>query len=148
MILASCSNNFDTEIDKIYPPNTQIDDAIPERVKAYLTQAIESVHAPSGAVILAASAVDAILKNKNYKEGSLYDRIDKAASDHLITSDMAKWAHDIRLEANEQRHTDEDIPLPNETDAKRVIEFTLALAQIMFVLPARVQRGLKEIHKE
>lgn len=148
LILASTPNNTDKEIDKIYPSNTQIDESIPERVKAYLLQAIESIHAPSGAVILAASAVDAMLKNKNLKEGSLYSRIDEAANNHLITPDMAKWAHDIRLEANEQRHSDEDIPLPNETDAKRVVEFSLALAQLLFVLPARVQRGLEEINNE
>jgi len=148
IIMASSPNNADKEVDKIYPTNTQIDESIPERVRSYLTQAIESIHAPSGAVILAASAVDAMLKNKNYKEGSLFERIDRAAKEHLITSDMAKWAHDIRLEANEQRHSDEDIPLPNVTDAKRVIEFSLALAQLLFVLPARIQRGLKEVGKE
>jgi hypothetical protein len=54
--------------------------------------------------MLAASAVDAMLKHKNYTVGSLKDRIDKAAKDHLITSEMAAWAHEIRLDANDERH--------------------------------------------
>jgi Domain of unknown function (DUF4145) len=54
--------------------------------------------------MLAASAVDAMLKHKNYTVGSLKDRIDKAANDHLITSEMAAWAHEIRLDANDERH--------------------------------------------
>jgi hypothetical protein len=40
--------------------------------------------------MLSASAVDAMLKVKGYKSGSLYSRIDKAAEDHMITSEMAR----------------------------------------------------------
>jgi hypothetical protein len=56
---------------------------------------------------------------------------------------MAQWAHDIRLDANDQRHADENALLPTIDDAKRVIEFAIALAQFIFVLPARVQRGIQ-----
>ena len=45
-----------------------------------------------------------MLKKKEYKKGSLYSRIDKAAEDHLITEEMAKWAHEVRLDSNEPRH--------------------------------------------
>jgi len=91
--------------------------------------------------MLAASAVDAMLKAKNLKTGSLYERINLAAGQQLITAEMAEWAHDIRLDANDQRRADENAPLPTTDDALRVVEFALALAQFMFVLPARVQRG-------
>jgi len=93
--------------------------------------------------MLTASAVDAMLKDKGYKEGSLNSRIDSAAKDHLITAEMAAWAHEIRLEANDQRHADESAALPSATDAQKVIEFATALAQFMYVLPARVERGRK-----
>ncbi len=82
-----------------------------------------------------------MLKARNYKEGSLYCRIDKAAADHLITEEMAQWAHEIRLDANDQRHVDENAPLPNADDAKRTIDFAKALADFMFVLPDQVSRG-------
>jgi hypothetical protein len=91
--------------------------------------------------MLTASSVDAMLKSKGYKEGTLYSRIDQAAKDHVITEEMAAWAHEIRLDANDQRHSDEAAPLPNEADAEKVIEFASALAQFLFVLPARVARG-------
>jgi hypothetical protein len=107
-----------------------------------LQQARESLHAAAGAVMLAASAVDAMLKLKGYIEGSLYTRIQKAATDHVITADMAEWAHVVRLDANDQRHTDEAAALPTEADAQRVIDFATALAEIMFVLPKRVDRGI------
>jgi hypothetical protein len=92
--------------------------------------------------MLAASGVDAMLKAKNYKDGSLYSRIDKAVENQLITSEMAQWAHDVRLDANDQRHSDEAAPLPTSDEARRAIDFALALGQFMFVLPARVQRGI------
>ncbi|MBK7269847.1 MAG: hypothetical protein IPI07_10155 [Flavobacteriales bacterium] len=60
---------------------------IPERAKNFLQQAIDSKGGPSGCVMLCASAVDAMLKaKKNYVEGNLYSRIDKAVleNDYLI----------------------------------------------------------------
>ena len=94
--------------------------------------------------MLAASAVDAMLKAKGYKDDSLYARINQAVTDHLITKDMGKWAHDVRLDANDQRHVDDKAALPTEADAKRVVEFTKSLAMFLFVLPAMVTRGIKE----
>ena len=88
-----------------------------------------------------------MLKIKGYIDGSLYTRIEKAAADHVITEDMSKWAHDVRLDANDQRHADQAAKLPTETDASRAVDFATALAEIMFVLPTRVQRGIKEAHK-
>jgi hypothetical protein len=97
--------------------------------------------------MLAASAVDAMLKAKGYKDLSLYSRIDKAAKENAITNEMAQWAHSVRLDANEQRHADQAVPLPTSDDARRCTDFAQALAQFMFVLPARVQAGLTDAQK-
>jgi hypothetical protein len=94
--------------------------------------------------MVSASAVDAMLKARDLKDGSVYSRIDRASDTHLITPDMAKWAHQIRLDANDQRHADEAAPLPTQDDAKRCLDFALALADVLFVLPSRVTRGLKD----
>ena len=61
----------------------------------------------------------------------------------MITSDMAKWAHAVRLDANDQRHADEAASLPTAQDAQRVLAFAATLAQIMFILPSRVSQGLQ-----
>lgn len=132
------------ETIELYPSAIDIDATIPDRARDYLNQALNSLSSPAGAVMLAASSVDAMLKVKNLKDGSLYSRIDKAAADHLITADMAIWAHEVRLGANDQRHADDNATLPSEADAKRAVDFAIALAQLMFVLPARVQRGIAE----
>lgn len=143
-VITGAASSWDADVAELYPEATGIDASIPERARTYLDQAINSFSAPAGAVMLAASAVDAMLKAKDLKEGSLFSRIDKAAADHLITSEMAGWAHQVRLDANDQRHSDEAVALPTAADAKRAVEFALALAQFMFVLPARVQRGIAD----
>lgn len=140
--MAAAARGWDAEVIEYYPSSTQVDDAIPERARSYLAQALDSISAPSGAVMLAASSVDAMLKAKDLKKGSLYSRIDQAVEANLITPDMAQWAHDVRLDANDERHADETMPLPGAEDARRAVDFAMALGQFMFVLPARVKRGI------
>ena len=87
-----------------------------------------------------ASSVDAMLKNKGYKDGNLNSRIKQAEEAHLITEQMADWAHEVRLDANDERHADDEAPLPVLADAEKSLAFTRALAEYLFVLPSRVQR--------
>jgi len=131
-------------VSEMYPEAEEVSEAVPAPADEYLAQALESLHAPAGAIMLAASSVDAMLKSKDYVEGSLYRRIDQAAEDHLITEGMAKWAHEVRLDANAQRHADDSFPLPTEKEARRVIDFVIALGEFLFTLPARVDRGLED----
>jgi len=136
------SNHAD--ITEMYPSGDEVDEVLPERARKFLSQALHTLHAPSGSVMLSASAVDAMLKEKEYLEGSLYSRIDKAVEDHLITEEMGRWAHDIRLDANDQRHADIESPLPTDQDARRCVDFALALGEFLFVLPAKVRQGLNQ----
>jgi hypothetical protein len=133
-----------TPILYIYPSIPIISDSIPEKPRELLQQAQNSLHAPVGAIMLCASAVDAMLKLKGYKEGTLYERIDKAGTDHLITNEMSKWAHQVRLDANDQRHADEKAPMPTQKDATVTFDFAKAFAEYLFVLPSMVTRGISE----
>jgi hypothetical protein len=138
-VTASVGPKF--EVIEMFPDQQQVDESIPERARAFLSQAVASIHAPAGAVMLAASSVDAMLKAKGLTEGKLYTRIEDAAKNHLITREMSEWAHEVRLDANDQRHADDGANLPDQDDAKRVIDFAVALAEFLFVLPSRVERG-------
>lgn len=132
----------------VYPNTVDVDEAIPEPAHNYLRQAIDSLHAPAGSIMLSASAIDAMLKAKSYEEGSLYARINDAVANHLITQGMAQWAHEVRLDANEQRHAGDSVSLPTSDDAQRSVEFALALGEFLFVLPSRVKQGLADATKE
>lgn len=142
VVTAWSYHGSDMPVSEYFPESEQISIDIPEKPRGFLQQALECLHVPAGLVMLSASAVDAMLKAKGYSDGSLYKRIEKAAIDHAITKEMAEWAHDVRLDANDQRHADEDADMPTREDAVRIFEFARALAEFMFVLPSRVQRGL------
>lgn len=129
----------------IYPGLQRAADEIPERAKKFLQQAFESRHAPDGALMLAASSIDSMLKDKGYKQGSLYNRIEKSTEDGLLTAQMRDWAHEIRLSANEPRHADDEFDGATEKDAEQAIEFARALAEYLYVLPARVQKWKAEV---
>lgn len=143
-VISAGGYNWTEEVTELYPSNKTVDSAIPLKARTFLHQANETIHSPSGSIMLSASSIDAMLKTKGYKEGSLYKRIEKAVEDHLITAEMAKWAHQVRLGANDERHADEDAELPTSKDAEKLIDFTTALAQFLFVLPARIEQGIKE----
>jgi hypothetical protein len=139
--------NDGDEVQAIFPTLMLVDPNLPIKIKTYLQQAIDTQHAPSGSLMLCASAVDAMLKEKGFIDGSLYKRIDEAAGANIITPDMAKWAHRVRLDANEQRHADTESDLPTTLDAQQGVEFTKTLAELMFTLPGKVDKGLKETEK-
>lgn len=141
-ILASRASHDDT-IRDFFPSNRVVDECIPERAREFLNQALETLQSPAGSIMLSNSSIDAMLKDNGYKEGSLYKRIEESAKNHLITKGMSEWAHQIRLEANDQRHADEKSSLPTQEDAVRIVEFTLALAEFLYVLPNKVAKGIE-----
>jgi len=127
-----------------YPRVGEIDATVPQRPREYLKQATESLGQPVASIVVSAAAVDAMLKEKRLSQGSLKDRIDQAAASHLITDGMKQWAHQIRLDANDQRHADHTASLPTQEDARRCLEFAIALADFLYVLPAKVTRGIQQ----
>jgi hypothetical protein len=142
-VLAEAVSDKNFEVTNMWPSAPAAAAEIPDRARQFLQQALQSLQAPSGAVMLAASSIDAMLKHMGLKQGSLNSRIDQAAASHLITAEMGTWAHEIRLDANAERHADESAKMPDQADAEKVIAFAQALAQFLFVLPARVARGRK-----
>ena len=142
-IIGSKTKQSDEALE-LFPAPKEVDECIPDRARHFLVQSLETIYAPSGSIMLSASSIDAMLKDKGYKEGNLYKRIEQAAKDHLITEGMSEWAHQIRLEANDQRHADENAVLPNEDDAQRIVEFALALAEFLYVLPSKVNKGIED----
>lgn len=131
-------NKGTRELERTYPEVESVEEDIPERARSYLGQAIESVHAPDGAAMLAGSAVDSMLKAKGLTEGSVYKRIDQAVEQHILTKEMGDWAHDVRLGSNRPRHADHDDPHVTTEEARQAIEFAKTLGMVLFVLPNRI----------
>lgn len=126
----------------IYPKAKQAHEDIPQIARTFLQQAYETLHAPDAAAVMAGSAVDAMLKHHDYTEGSLYSRIDKALKDNLLTKGMADWAHEVRLGSNRPRHADAERPHVTHNEARQSVEFAEALGNFLFVLTAKIDRGI------
>tara|TARA_R110002020_G_scaffold253836_2_gene467453 strand:- start:23 stop:520 length:498 start_codon:yes stop_codon:yes gene_type:complete len=131
-------------VESIYPKPVIVDASLPEDARRYLKQAIDTVFAPDASIVMSAAAIDAMLKEKGYEEGSLYSRIDQAVKDHVLTESMGTWAHKVRLDANAVRHADGTRPPVDEADARKVLEFSSALGDFLFVFSARVSEGIKD----
>jgi hypothetical protein len=132
-----------TEISHSFPQSQTVDETLPATARRYLQQAYESLHAPDAAAVMAASAVDAMLKAQGFKDGTLYARIDAAVQAHILTDGMGKWAHAVRLEANNVRHSDDTDPHVTREEAERVVEFATSLGDFLFVLTAKIEKGVK-----
>lgn len=128
------------EVEKTFPSFTKVAEELPPMAAKFLKQAVDSKHAPDGALMLSASSIDAMLKAIGYSKGTLYARIDEAKSKRDITDAMAEWAHSIRLSANEPRHADEEFTGATEEDALQSLEFAKALGEYLFVLPLKVSK--------
>lgn len=128
--------------DMFPAPKTAHED-IPEPARTFLQQAYDVLHAADAAAVMAGSAVDAMLKEHKYIDGSLYSRIDQALADNRLTKGMSEWAHSVRLGSNRPRHADKETPHVSPHEAKQSVEFAEALGNFLFVLTARINRGVK-----
>ncbi|MGX1097154.1 hypothetical protein ACSSVZ_001176 [Amorphus sp. MBR-141] len=131
------------EAMSLWPEAKTAHEDIPELARTYLQQAFETLHAPDAAAVMAGSAVDAMLKHLGYSSGSLYTRIDEALQKNLLTKGMADWAHTVRLESNRPRHADAERPNVTREEARQSVDFAEALGNFLFVLTARIERGIK-----
>jgi hypothetical protein len=128
---------------KAFSPTRKLRTKIFRSLRALFCSKYETLHAPDAAAVMAGSAVDAMLKAHGLEAGSLYARIDEALTKNLLTQGMADWAHNVRLGSNRPRHADKDKPHVSPNEAKQSVEFAEALGNFLFVLTARVNRGLK-----
>ncbi|MCP4320024.1 MAG: DUF4145 domain-containing protein [Hyphomicrobiales bacterium] len=93
---------------------------------------------PDASVVMSASAIDAMLKDRGLVEGSLYERIEKAVSAGILTQGIADWAHLVRLDSNKPRHADKDDPHMAPEEAQRAFDYAKAIAEILYVLPSKM----------
>ncbi len=130
-------------VTKLIPSARTAHEDIPELARIYLQQAYDTLHAPDAAAVMAGSAIDAMLKEIGYSNGSLYERIDQALKKNVITQGMADWAHEVRLGSNRPRHADAKRPNVSPAEAAQSVEFAEAFGNFLFVLTARIRRGIE-----
>lgn len=124
----------------LWPTTAKVSSTIPQPAASYLQQAMDSLAAPDGATMLAASAILAMLKAKGHNKSSkLYEAINSAIQANELTPELAAWAHKLRLDANDPRHADDEAPHRTVEEARELVAFSTMLAEIWFVLPHKIQ---------
>lgn len=125
-------------VEEIFPDIWEVDEIVPARVSNYLSQAHRTMQSPDASVVMSAACIDAMLKDNNLADGSLYNRIDAAVEAGILTQNMADWAHRVRLDANNPRHADEAVPHMSIDDAQRAFDYANALTEYLYLLPSRM----------
>tara|TARA_B100000315_G_scaffold227984_1_gene236318 strand:+ start:1137 stop:1814 length:678 start_codon:yes stop_codon:yes gene_type:complete len=130
----------DFQITAFYP-TPDIPDApehLPENVEQFFNEAIDNLKTgPNAAGAMLRKSVDVGLKIIAPKvKGTFFQRIDKLAEDGKITTDLAKWAHKVRLEGNDASH--EVDPFKPE-EAEKLYRFTDLLLRYLFTLPGMLE---------
>lgn len=131
------------EIDDFIPHITEAPIELPEDARRFLNEALDTPGL-SAAILVANSSVDEMLKDKGFKKGDLKSRIKEAAENGAITADMEKWSHLVRLSSNLERHPKDKTKPPDTDDRKDMIDFALAMAHYLYVMPAMVKKGMQD----
>jgi len=124
-------------------PDTGAPSHTPENVARFFEQAMANLpNNWDAAGAMFRKALDTGLKHRFPGiTGTLFTRIKKAAKKHELTSDLAAWAHQIRLNGNKAAHEEE---LFSQQDAKRLSVFTEMVLRYLFTLPGMLDQARSE----
>lgn len=125
-------------IEGHYPALQDIDVPLhcPPRISATFRDAVESLHRKKyeTAIFLCGKTLDLSTKSMD-QAWKLEKRLKTLAETGKITTDMANWAEEIRLDRNMAAH--EDIQF-TEADAQDAVTFTEAFLTYVYSLPALI----------
>jgi hypothetical protein len=125
---------------KVFPRKTPVScpTGIPEGIARLYIRAEEAIRRgdTDSASILIRKALEGALKLKfNAIEGSLCHRIEELKITHKLTSELAAWAHEIRLDGNQAAH---DLTKPGFEETKELKQFLHVFLLHTFTLPAMI----------
>ena len=121
--------------------NWRLPEHWPDDIGRYWLQARRNIEDRNweAAALMARSALQAALKNKNASGNSLKQEIDDLAAKGILAPVMKECAHQIRLLGNESAHP-EIARVIDSQDARDIVEFLTYLLQYLYTFPHRVQQ--------
>jgi hypothetical protein len=131
------------------PQPTPSDERIPEHIRRDLDEAKKctTVGAFRACATMARRAIQAacLLKEADEKK-KLFEQIDQLAAEGKITSDLKKWAHEVRYLGNDGAHPPKDYKndVVSQEDARDALELAEQFLEVLFVLPALAEERRKK----
>jgi hypothetical protein len=114
----------------------------PEGVKRFWIQAHDSLKRENwdAANVMARSAVQFVVREKNAKKGVLKDQIDDLVSKGVLHPLMKDWADEVRIVANESAHP--EAPIPEDAtpqDSRDIVNFLDLLLTYLYDLLKQIE---------
>ena len=114
----------------------------PEGVKRFWIQAHDSLKRENwdAANVMARSAVQFVVRERNAKKGVLKDQIDDLISKGVLHPLMKDWADEVRIVANESAHP--EAPIPEDAtpqDSRDIVNFLDLLLNYLYDLPKQIE---------
>ena len=91
------------------------------------------------AALMARSALQAAVRNKNASGNSLKQEIDDLAAKGILAPIMKEWADQIRLLGNESAHPD-PAQVIDPQDARDIVKFLTFLLEYLYTFPYQIQQ--------
>lgn len=155
-VLLDCRPSYSNEFGRVqctYPHAIAFDapNATPERVGKFFIEAQENFsrgnYETCGA--LCRKVIDLATKQMAFAEDisawKLQKRMEQLKAKGAITQEMYDWADIVRLDGNEQTHSEDEF---DSHSAKAVLDFTETFLLYAFTLPAMVQAKRSESENE
>jgi hypothetical protein len=126
-------------------PDDDTEEGVPPHVAEDFKEALRCrfVNAHNAVVEMCRRALQACCFDKGAPDVSLYDQIEWLAAKGLITGNLKRVAHTIRLGGNLGAHPPENPETEKkitEQDAEAVVEFTHQLFHDVYVMPFRLEK--------
>ncbi|HSX15828.1 MAG TPA: DUF4145 domain-containing protein [Candidatus Saccharimonadales bacterium] len=99
------------------------------------------------AVLMARSAVQAIVRNKKAKKGKLKAEIDDLVERGVLPLVMSKLAHEVRELANDSAHPEDEDYSADPQDAKDIVEFLDTMLEYVYDLPHKINQRRESLGK-
>lgn len=154
-VLLDCRKHYSNEWGQVlrtYPTAIihEAPDATPERVAKFFVEAKENFERGNYETCggLCRKVMDLATKQMAVAEDisawKLQKRIEKLKEKGVITKEMYEWADIVRLDGNEQTHSEDEF---DPQSAKAVLAFTETFLLYAFTLPEMVREKRKEAEK-
>jgi HEPN domain-containing protein len=126
------------------------EDYWPDNAKRHWKQAHNAVNRGDydAAVVMARSAVQAIVRDKKAKKGDLYHEINDLVVRGMIPNIVGELAHEVRELAKPSAHPTEDEKPVEAQDAREIVEFLDILLEYGYDLPHKINEHRKRQGKE
>lgn len=112
----------------------------PDKAKRHWKQARNALAREDydAAVVMARSAVQAIVRNKKAKKGDLYHEINDLVSRGILPNIVGELAHEVRELAKPSAHPSEEDEPVDPKDAQEIVDFLDILFEYCYDLPHKI----------